>query len=212
MLVRISFSFSFTKISFLAIENNGADMGCLDELLFMGEDSSFTTPFASCQFNQIWFDSSKVQRQKDKGSFTSWMPFKSSPVECKFSSAETNSLQQIIIKLCEIGQENKLAIEFRNERDDSCKTDSLVTDGQNSLYEFTVGNFDKSGNKCKNFDITKVTYAKVINLNPDSDNHLCITKLHLDIVNQQGDCTIKVCKLNLHSYFTKDQSIPVVCR
>ena len=176
----------------------------------MGEDSSFTTPFASCQFKQIWFDSSKVQRMNSKGSYSSWMPFKSSPVECKFSTAETNSLQKIIIKLCEIGQENKFVIALTNEKDVTCKTDILVTDGQKPLYEFTVGTFDKVGDKCKNFDITKVTYVKVSNM--ISDNYLCVTNLHLDTVNEKGDCAIKVCKLNLHPYFTKDQSIPLECK
>ena len=183
-------------------------------MLLYGEGSLSTTGFADCVFNQFKFDSSKVQQQHWSGQWSEWLPYKDLPIHCKFSSAQTY-LQSIVINICKAdnsGSNDKLTIEFENESGNKCITDPMGNLPRDQLITKSVRDFDYLENKCKDFEVTTTTHARLFNNGTDD---LCITDLQLDVVDQTGKQRIKRCTFDVESYHdiivNGEKNIPLVC-
>ena len=112
------------------------------------------------------------------------------------------------------GSEDDLVIELENTNGEICRTDNLRQLTRGTMVTFSLGKFDKSGTKCKNFEVTPVTYAKVYNSGGDD---LCITDLQLDVRAKNGKQKIKSCYLDMENKYQPIHvdgidNLPLVCK
>ena len=134
------------------------------------------------------------------------------PVSCSLSTA-TTSLQNFVIKVCDTensGSQDDLVIELENSLGHTCRTNNLTGFTRGSFKTITLGEFDKTGKGCKNFEVTKTTFARVYNAGNDD---LCITDLQLDVVNKKEGMLkhrTKLCYYDFGNQGRKFQDIHVV--
>ena len=133
----------------------------------------------------------------------------------QFSSAKS-SLQGIVINVCKgdnSGSNDKLTIEFENDIGNKCVTDPMGNFQMDQLITKSVRDFDHMENKCKNFEVTTETKARLFNKGEDD---LCITDLQLDVVDRTGKQRIKRCTFDVESYqdilVNGNRTIPLICK
>ena len=170
--------------------------GCFDQLAFYGNPAIGSTPhstkdvpFASCNFDQVQFDSSQVRHYRNGTGWTSWTDHMNDPVRCDFSVV-ANSITKMEVKVCRSagsGSRVPMYIRLKNDDGDECKTMGLAVGQRGHLLEFSSASLGS----CKNFRVTETTQAWLSN---DGKDDLCIVDMYLDTARRDGTTKVLRCR------------------
>ena len=81
------------------------------------------------------------------------------------------------------GSNDKLTIELENDFGNKCVTDPMGNLQRDQLITMSARDFDSLGNKCKNFEVTDTTKARLFNKGEDNGpSCILICFVHFNLI------------------------------